>query len=48
MQFFLTDSVDHFIRGSLYFDVEINDSIMPINNFLKEDIRFMIETFEWK
>ena len=48
VQFFLTDSVDHFIRGSLYFDVEINDSIMPINNFLKEDIRFMIETFEWK
>ena len=34
-QFYLTDSVNHFFRGALYFNTEINDSILPINNFLK-------------
>tara|TARA_B110000967_G_scaffold166781_1_gene174984 strand:- start:179 stop:748 length:570 start_codon:yes stop_codon:yes gene_type:complete len=47
-QFFLTDSVNHFFRGALYFNTEINDSILPINNFLKYDIKHLIETFHWK
>ena len=47
-QFYLTDSVSHFLRGALYFNTEINDSILPINNFLKYDIRHLIETFDWK
>ena len=47
-QFYLTDSVENFFRGSLYFNTEINDSIIPINNFIKNDIRFLIETFRWK
>ena len=47
-QFYLTDSVNHFFRGALYFNTEINDSILPINNFLKYDIKHLIETFHWK
>ena len=44
-QFYLTDSVKHFFRGSFYFDTEINDSIVPIKNFVKEDIKYLIESF---
>lgn len=47
-QFYLTDSLENFFRGSLYFNTEINDSIIPINNFIKNDIRFLIESFRWK
>ena len=39
IQFCLTDSTNHFFRGALYFNSEINDSITPINIFLKEDMR---------
>jgi len=46
-QFYLTDSIENFFRGSFYFNTEINDSIIPINNFVKEDIRYLIETFRW-
>ncbi len=48
IQFSLTDSVNHFFRGALYFNSEINDSILPVNNFLKEDVRYIIESFSWK
>jgi len=47
-QFYLTDSVNHFFRGALYFDTEVSDSILPINLFLKYDIKHLIETFYWK
>ena len=47
-QFCLTDSINHFFRGALYFNSEINDSITPLNIFLKEDMRYLIETFSWK
>lgn len=47
-QFYLTDSVDHFFRGSFYFNTELNDSILPINSFIKEDIRVLIESLRWK
>ena len=47
-QFFLTDSTNHFFRGALYFNTEVSDSILPINNFLKRDIKHLIETFRWK
>ena len=49
VQFFLTDSVQHFIRGALYFNAPSNsDSLAPAIEFLKEDISHLIETFEWK
>ena len=47
-QFYLTDSTNHFFRGALYFNTEVNDSILPLNIFLKYDIKHLIETFHWK
>lgn len=48
-QFHLTDSTNHFLRGSLYFNNVPNyDSIQPVLNYVKEDIEKMIETFEWQ
>lgn len=48
MQFFLTDSTSHFLRGSLYFGVKPNkDSLAPVIEYVKEDIRHMIQTFKW-
>ena len=48
IQFFLTDSINHFFRGALYFNTEINDSIEPLNLFLKKDIKLLVESFSWK
>jgi len=48
-QFFLTDSVKHFLRGSLYFDAAPNeDSISIVNDFLKKDLEYLINTLKWK
>jgi len=47
-QFFATDSVKHFIRGALYFDVSPNvDSLKPANDFLREDMIRLMETIKW-
>lgn len=49
VQFFLTDSITHFLRGSLYFDTTPNrDSLNPVISFVEEDIMHMIETLKWK
>lgn len=49
IQFYLTDSVRHFIRASFYFNCVPNkDSLAPSLKFLREDIDRMIETFKWK
>ncbi|MBS1775788.1 MAG: hypothetical protein JSS64_05850 [Bacteroidetes bacterium] len=48
-QFIATDSVHHFIRGALYFDVSPNaDSLKPANDFLEHDIVRLLETLHWK
>ena len=48
-QFFLTDSIRHFIRGALYFDVTPNaDSLKPVQDFLQADMDHIINTFKWK
>ncbi len=48
-QFFLTDSSRHFLRGALYFDAPPNeDSLKPVNDFLLQDVRHLINTFKWK
>ncbi len=48
-QFILTDSLHHFLRGSLYFHVEPNnDSLEPVIRFIKQDIRHFINTLRWK
>jgi gliding motility-associated lipoprotein GldD len=49
VQFFLTDSVNHFVRGSLYFYTKTNvDSLAPVINFFKDDIFHIAQTFKWK
>ncbi|NNF20333.1 MAG: hypothetical protein HKN67_00185 [Saprospiraceae bacterium] len=48
LQFYLTDSTSHFLRGSLYFRSRVNrDSLAPVYNFIKEDFDLMIESFLW-
>ncbi len=48
-QFFLTDSTKHFLRGALYFDATPNeDSLSIVNDFLKEDLKHLINTLKWK
>lgn len=49
VQFFLTDSTNHYVRGALYFNTEPNkDSLAPVIRFIKDDIIYFIESFEWK
>jgi gliding motility-associated lipoprotein GldD len=49
MQFYLTDSVSHFLRGALYIkEVPNYDSLRPVIKFLSEDVIQMIESTEWK
>ncbi|WP_338039118.1 hypothetical protein [Maribacter litopenaei] len=48
-QFFVTDSTEHFLTGSVYFYTKPNyDSILPAAAYLQNDIRRIIETLEWK
>jgi len=48
-QFYLTDSLNNFLRGSLYFDVSPNnDSLAPVITFVQQDIQHLIETLRWK
>jgi gliding motility-associated lipoprotein GldD len=48
-QFFLTDSTKNFLRGALYFYATPNeDSLRPVNQFLVQDMKHLINTFRWK
>jgi gliding motility-associated lipoprotein GldD len=48
-QFFITDSIKHFLRGALYFDATPNeDSLGIVNNFVLEDMKHLINTIKWK
>lgn len=48
-QFYVTDSVKHFLTGSMYFYAKPNyDSIMPATSYIKDDIRNMMEHIKWK
>jgi gliding motility-associated lipoprotein GldD len=49
VQFYATDSINHYLRGSLYFSAEPNaDSLAPVIDFFREDIVHLIETLKWK
>lgn len=49
IQFFLTDSANHFMRGALYFDNKPNsDSIAPALQFVRQDIQHLIQTLHWR
>ncbi len=48
-QFYLTDSLNHFVTGSLYFYARPNyDSIYPASIYLQRDIRHIMESLNWK
>ncbi len=48
IQFFLTDSTHHYLRGALYFETHIRrDSLQPIIEFINQDVHRMIETLRW-
>ena len=49
-QFHMTDrdSSDHFLRGALYFRMATkNDSLLPVINYLKQDMLHLITTLQW-
>lgn len=49
LQFYLTDSTKHFMRGSLYFNIyPNNDSMQPVIKFISDDVIHLINTLEWK
>lgn len=49
VQFYLTDSIKHFLRGSLYFESTPNkDSLAPAIDFFRKDVEKLINTLEWK
>jgi gliding motility-associated lipoprotein GldD len=48
MVFYLTDSVDNFLYGALYFDVRPNaDSLAPVTDRIRADIRRFARTLRW-
>lgn len=48
MQFFLTDSTKHFLRGAFYIrEVPDIDSLQPVIDFFEPDVIRMIETANW-
>ena len=48
-QFYVTDSINHFVTGSLYFYAKPNyDSIYPAAIYLQKDIRQIMETLKWE
>jgi gliding motility-associated lipoprotein GldD len=49
LNFYLTDSAKHFVRGALYFNSQTSlDSTAPVFSRMKEDIRHLINTFSWR
>jgi gliding motility-associated lipoprotein GldD len=49
VEFFVTDSLKHYLRGSLYFASAPNaDSLAPVIDFFRTDIVHLIETLKWK
>lgn len=49
LQFYLTDSTHHFIRGALYFNAPANnDSLGPVISYIKTDIDTLIQSFRWQ
>jgi gliding motility-associated lipoprotein GldD len=48
-QFYVTDSIKHFVTGSVYFYAKPNfDSIMPAASYVRNDMQRMMETLKWK
>lgn len=48
-QFYATDSLHHFMQGSVYFYARPNfDSVYPAAVYLKRDVRRLMESLQWK
>jgi gliding motility-associated lipoprotein GldD len=48
-QFYATDSIKHFVTGSVYFYAKPNyDSIMPAASYVRNDMQRLMETLKWK
>lgn len=49
LQFYVTDSTQHFLRGALYFNAAPNiDSTKIVIDFIREDVIHLIQSFKWK
>lgn len=49
VQFYVTDSISNYLRGSLYFDSQPDkDSLAPVIDFFRADVIHLVETLEWK
>jgi len=49
LQFYITDSTKHFVRGALYFNCVPNiDSLKIVVDFIREDLIHLINTSSWK
>lgn len=48
-QFWLTDSVHHYLRGALFLNRSPNnDSLAPVLTYIQEDIEHLVETLRWR
>jgi len=49
MQFFVTDSTNHFLRGVLYYYATPNaDSLKPVNEFMLGEMQHLMESLRWQ
>lgn len=48
-QFYITDSTNHFLRGSMYFYSKPEpDSLAMVIDYVLDDVRHLVESFSWK
>jgi len=48
-QFYTTDSLNHFLRGAIYFPVATkNDSLAPVISYIQQDMIQLLNTLEWR
>lgn len=49
IQFYLTDSIHHFFRASVYCNTVPNqDSLAPVYQYIQQDMRHLVESFVWQ
>ena len=49
IQFVLTDSIEHFFRGSVYCkSIPNQDSLAPIYDYMRHDVRALMESMQWQ
>ncbi len=47
-QFYMTDSLHHFVRGSVYINTQPNiDSLHPVIDFIRDDMMHLLQSFRW-